>query len=577
MIRPHFSSTLATVIALTFTILLGAQVTQDEHASHHPGQDSPTEVGVPSGGAGGMEGMAEMMQGMGAPPPKELYPTLMELSGLPPEKRAEVKAAAHDRMKSGTVLMAEGLDRLVRAAPTDDYQAMQEAVALLREGMARFDSGLAAHRALSENQDGRTIAMNWFRSQMNLPGSPAPAEQWSLLGLSAAHLALMVILIGFALAMIAMYFLKMRRASTLLRRLTEAPRGPWGGSLRVARIFAETPSIKTFRLLEPVGGPIPFTFLPGQFLTLTVARDGRTVKRSYTIASSPAQRDYIEITVKREERGFVSRYLCDEVREGALLQVSAPQGYFTFTGKEAESIVLIGAGVGITPLMSVIRYLTDRAWPKDIYLLFSCRTPDQFAFGAELEHLHRRHANLHVVATVTGADGTEWTGLRGRFTKELISQSVPDIASRRVHLCGPAPMMDVTRAMLLELGVAAASIMSEGFGPPPGQRPHERQIAFEAAVAQADPDAPEVPSVLFTISGKTAQLPADMSVLEAAEHVGVSIDYSCRVGTCGACKIKLRKGTVTMAVEDGLPPGEKASGIILACQAKATESLEVEA
>lgn len=572
-----YSSMSAAVIVLLFTILLGAQVTPEEHASHHPGQDSPTEVGVSPGGAGAMEGMAEMMQGMGAPPPKELYPTLMELSGLSAEERAEVKAAAHERMKSGTVLMAEGLDRLVRSAPTDDYEAMQEAVALLREGMARFDSGLAAYRALSENQDGRAIAMNWFRSQMNLTGPPVPAGRWSVLGLSAAHLSLMVILIGFALAMIAMYFFKMRRASTLLRRLTETPRGPWGGSLRVARIFAETPSIKTFRLLEPVGGPIPFTFLPGQFLTLTVARDGRTVKRSYTIASSPAQRGYIEITVKREEQGFVSRYLCDEVREGTLLQVSAPQGYFTFTGKEAESIVLIGAGVGITPLMSVIRYLTDRAWPKDIYLLFSCRTPDQFAFGAELEHLHRRHANLHFVATVTGADGTEWTGLRGRFTKELIAQSVPGIASRRVHLCGPAPMMDAMRAMLLELGVPAASIKSEGFGPPPGQRPHERQIAFEAAVAQADPDAPEVPTVLFTISSKTAPLPADVTVLEVAEHIGVSIDYSCRVGTCGACKVKLRKGTVTMAVEDGLPPGDKASGIILACQAKATESLEVEA
>lgn len=573
MIRLCFSSMLAALMVSTYTMPVGAQVTPEEHAKHHPEEAATTQPGAPAGAAGMMEGMGEMMKNMGAPPAKELHPTLIELQGLSPEKRAEVQAAAHERMQSGTTLMAEGFDRLVRAAPTDDFKGMQEAVALLREGMARFDSGLAANRALAENQDPRAIAMTWFKSQMNLQPAAGEKPHDGVFGLSWFHFLVMVVLIAFAVVMIAMYFFKMRRASTLLQRLTEAPRGPWGGSLRVARVFTETPGIKTFRLVDPVGGPIPFTFLPGQFLTLTFAKDGRTIKRSYTIASSPAQRDYIEITVKREDMGLVSRYLCDEVRDGALFQVSAPQGYFTFTGKEAESIVLIGAGVGITPLMSVIRYLTDHAWPKDIYLLFTCRTPASFLFREELENLERRHPNLRVIATVTQADETQWTGNKGRITKELIAGSVPDVVKRRFHLCGPPPMMDATRAMLQELGVAAANIKSEGFGP--AQKPHERQAEVAAAIAQSP--SVETPTVLFTISSKTAPLPPDTTVLEAAEHVGVSIDYSCRVGTCGACKVKLRKGAVTMAVEDGLPSEDKARGIILACQAKATENVEVEA
>jgi len=563
------------VAALVFiyTMPVGAQVTPEEHAKHHPEEAATTQPGAPAGAAGMMEGMGEMMKNMGAPPPKALYPSLMDLPDLPSEKRDEVQRAAHDRMKSGTDLMAEAFDQLVKAAPTNDFAAMQAATAMLREGMARFDSGLSAHRALSENQDPRAIAMTWFKSQMNLQPAAGEKPHDGVLGVSWFHLFVMVVLIAFAVAMIAMYFFKMRRASTLLQRLTEAPRGPWGGSLRVARVFTETPGIKTFRLVDPVGGPIPFTFLPGQFLTLTVATDGKAVKRSYTIASSPAQRDYIEITVKREDMGLVSRYLCDEGRDGALFQVSAPQGYFTFTGKEAESIVLIGAGVGITPLMSVIRYLTDHAWPKDIYLLFTCRSPALFLFREELQTLQRRHPNLHVIATVTQAEGTEWTGSKGRITKELIAGSVPDVVKRRFHLCGPPAMMDATRAMLLELGVAAANIKSEGFGP--AQKPHERQVEVAAAIAQAP--SVETPTVLFTISSKTAPLPPDTTVLEAAEHVGVSIDYSCRVGTCGACKVKLRKGAVTMAVEDGLPSDDKARGVILACQAKATEDVEVEA
>lgn len=585
------------VILALLAMLLGStiatgQVSPEEHAKHHPGAaasgsqpggQSPPASGAPTGGAGGMmEGMGEMMKGMFAPPPKALYPSLIDLPDLPPEKRDEVQRAAHERMKSGTDLMAQAYDQLVKAAPTNDFAAMQEAMARLREGVARFDSGLAAHRAIADGKDPRALAMQWLKGQMNLPAPPMSMERAGPLGLSWSHLLVMGLLIAFAAAMIAMYFFKMRRAAHLLQRLTEGPRGPWGGSLRVARVFTETPGIKTFRFVDPVGGPIPFNFLPGQFLTLTIAKDGKAVRRSYTIASSPAQRDYVEITVKREDMGLVSRYLCDEVREGALLPVSAPQGYFTFTGKEAESVVLIGAGVGITPLMSVIRYLTDHAWPKDIYLLFSCRTPDQFLFREELESLQRRHPNLHVVATVTQADGiggAGWTGAKGRITKELIARSVPDLVKRRFHLCGPPAMMDATRALLLDLGVPAGSIKSEGFGP--AQKPHERQAAVEAAIAQAvggegRPTA-ETPTVLFTISSKTAPLLPDTTVLEAAEHVGVSIDSSCRVGTCGACKVKLCKGAVTMAVEDGLPPDEKSRGIILACQAKAAANIEVEA
>lgn len=577
------------IIALAWLVItspLRAQVSPEEHAKHHPGAQpaatgatgtSPAQPTTP--GAGGMmEGMGEMMKNMGVPPPKQLYPSLMDLPDLPPEKRAEVQRAAHERMTSGTNLLAQGLDQLVKAAPTTDYAAMQEAIAKLREGLARFDSGLAAHRAIAEGKDPRALAMQWFKGQLNLPGPPAAHAEHGLWGLSWEHLIAMAILIAFAAAMIAMYFFKMRRAAGLLRQLANAPPRSWGGSLRVTRVFGETPAIKTFRLVDPAGGPIPFTFLAGQFLTLTIAKEGKTVKRSYTIASSPAQRDYVEITVKREDQGLVSRYLCDEVKDGALLQVSAPQGVFTFTGTEADNIVLIGAGVGATPLMSVVRFLTDRGWPKPIDFVLSFRTPEDFLFREELEYLQRRHPNLRVLATMSRADGggAAWTGATGRLTKEFIAQSVPNVSKRRIHVCGPAPMMDSVRALLKELGVPNDRIKTEAFGP--AEKPHERQASVQAAMVEAQAaGAPTTPMVAFTISGKSAPLPPETSVLEAAEHVGVAIDASCRAGTCGTCKVKLLKGSVTMAVEDSLAPDEKARGIILACQAKSAENLEVEA
>lgn len=601
----------AVLMVLLVAPTLRAQVSPEEHAKHHPQGGAPQQPGgTQSVAPGGMEGM---MEGMLGKPPKELYPRLMELPSLTPEQREEMQRAAHERMESGTKMMAEAMDILLTRAGVNDYAAMQDAMNRLREGAARFDSGLSTHRAIAEGRSPQDVGLQWFKGQMNLAEPPVTGRHgW--LDWSVEHWIVMIGLAAFAVVMVGMYFVKMRRATALLRRLTEpppgsalaatpaaataaaqqtaAPRvppestppppssegadgaiGPWSGSLRVSNVFAETPSIKTFRLVNPSGGSIPFAFVPGQFLTLAVALAGKTTKRAYTIASSAAQRDYVEVTIKREELGVVSRYLHDRVAPGDLLQIAAPQGRFTFSGTDADSIVLIGAGVGITPLMCIVRTLTDRGWNKDIFLLFACRTSGDFVFREELEHLQRRHPNLHVVATMTRAEGTVWMGPKGRLTKELIAQSVPDISTRRVHICGPAPMMDATRAVLLELGVPSNQIRTEAFGP--SERKDTRQSAVQTAMVEASPET--TPVVSFAISGKAAPLPADTSVLEAAEHVGVSIDNSCRAGTCGQCKVKLLKGSVTMAVEDALAPEEKARGIILACQAKATRNIEVEA
>jgi ferredoxin-NADP reductase len=339
--------------------------------------------------------------------------------------------------------------------------------------------------------------------------------------------------------------------------------------LRIARIFEEAPGVKTFRLTAPGEGPLPFGYLPGQFLGLTVRQDDKPVRRSYTIASSPTQRDHVEITVRRVEQGVVSGYLHDRVKEGDQLEVAAPFGSFTFTGREADSIVLIGGGVGITPLMTVIRYLTDHGWPKDIFLLYSCRTSRDFIFREELEYLQRRHANLHVVASMTRAAGTEWMGPTGRLTKELIAQSVPNIAGRRVHLCGPPPMMEAVQAILTDLGVPKEQVKTESFTLARGKPEPERHVLETGPAVAA--------TVTFVKSGKSAPLPPDRTVLEVAEGIGVEIPNVCRAGVCGVCKTRLLSGSVTMAVQDALTPEDKAKGIILACQAKSTVPISVEA
>ncbi|MBA3820758.1 MAG: ferric reductase-like transmembrane domain-containing protein, partial [Deltaproteobacteria bacterium] len=244
----------------------------------------------------------------------------------------------------------------------------------------------------------------------------------------------------------------------------------WSGELRVARIFQETPDVKTFRLVAPDGGPLPFAHTPGQYLNLALTIGGTRVNRSYTIASSPTRAAYCEISVKRAADGYASAHLHDTLVEGSLLKVSAPAGRFGFIGHEAERVVLIAGGVGITPMMAVVRSLTDRCWTGDIYLLFSVRRRAEIIFERELAALQERFPRLHVQISLTGDPDVAWDGARGHLTRARLEALVPDLRGGPILLCGPTPMMTAMRRLLVdELGIPDAEVLEEAFvSPLPG-------------------------------------------------------------------------------------------------------------
>ena len=179
---------------------------------------------------------------------------------------------------------------------------------------------------------------------------------------------------------------------------------------------------------------------------------GKRTRRSYTIASTPTRPECLEITVKREEMGLVSRYLHNEAIPGCQLRLSAPAGKFTFTGKDRDSIVLIAAGVGITPMMSVVRYLTDQNWEGEIFMILSFRNLKEFIFLREIEELKERHRNFHLEVTLSRPE-EDWPGPTGRIRKELIASSYRKSDDPPFSYLRPEPMMRDVRAMLEELGV----------------------------------------------------------------------------------------------------------------------------
>jgi len=348
----------------------------------------------------------------------------------------------------------------------------------------------------------------------------------------------------------------------------------------IARIFDETADVKTFRLAPIDGGALPFTYRAGQYLNLALTVDGRRVNRSYTIASSPTRGGQCEISVKRGQ-GPGSSHLHDAWREGQRVRVSAPAGAFVFDPASASRVVLIAGGIGITPLLSTIRSLTDRAWRGDIYLLYAVRTAADIAFRDELTWLASRFPNLHVRILVTRdapVAGADASGLvvNGAISADTIAAFVPDLRTGPVLLCGPAPMMTAVRGMLIALGVADADILQEAF------------VSHPEVIDQGAPTLVDTPpvdtglpdgetAIVFRRAGRTVDAPAGQTVLEAAEDAGVAIPFECRAGICGQCKTPLVSGRVAMDVQDALSAADRARGLILACQARALQPIEIDA
>ena len=301
------------------------------------------------------------------------------------------------------------------------------------------------------------------------------------------------------------------------------------------------------------GAPLPFHWKAGQYVTLALQTPNGPIRRAYTIASSPNQSRFLEITVKREATGGGSQYLHDNVEVGQMLSVKGPQGDFTFMGHEAEGIVMIAGGVGITPMMSTLRHLTESAWTHPVTLIYGTQTLADVIFRDELVAIEKRHPNfrLHLLPTV--ADDKTWTGPHGYLTPEMILDFVPNIARARVHMCGPTPMMSAVLPILEGLGVSEGAIFTEAF----------TSLPFEPG-----PGADEEVSMTFAKTGKTVIARRGEGVIRVAEANGIAMDYSCRNGECGSCRCKLLAGEVDMPDKTALTAKERKAGYILACVAR---------
>lgn len=341
--------------------------------------------------------------------------------------------------------------------------------------------------------------------------------------------------------------------------------------LRVARIEAQSRHIRSF-YLEPVDGAGLPVFQAGQHLPLRFNLDGEVFIRTYSLSGAPSD-DFFRISVKRE--GRVSTYLHDQVRVGDVLEARSPQGHFTVAPLERRPLVLLAAGVGITPLLSMLREVVYQGLRtrqiRPTWLIQSSRSLADQPFRAELDRLLEDAGDAVRVLRLLSqpepdlVEGEDYD-LHGRIDGALLRNLIDEFDQIDFVLCGPGAFTQGLYDSLRELDVRDDQIHAETFGP----STLKRQADPDAIVIEQLPAATTSVPVVFERSAKEARWqPEGGSLLELAESRGLHPEFSCRGGSCGTCKTRLISG----AVNYPQPPAEvPEEGQVLICCAVPAQS-----
>ena len=225
---------------------------------------------------------------------------------------------------------------------------------------------------------------------------------------------------------------------------------------QIAAITPATPSIHVLRLAIPDPA---FRFLPGQWVDLSIETDGTTHTSGYSITTSPIHQGTIELAIKASARHPVARWVHGRAAVGDHVRVSQGQGPFVYLPEMSDNVVLIGGGVGVTPLLSIFRHVRDADLPTRVHLVYSVSDSREILFRDELDAAARTHDNLHVSITVTQPD-PNWHGLTGRIDPvKLHALDVPD--DTLYYLCGPRGFVEDMSTLLHGLGVPMNRIIFE--------------------------------------------------------------------------------------------------------------------
>ena len=339
-------------------------------------------------------------------------------------------------------------------------------------------------------------------------------------------------------------------------------------------------SICSFYLVPVDGEPLP-TFRPGQFLTFKLSIEDpithlpKTVVRCYSLSDIPRP-DYYRISIKRTPApvsrpeappGLSSNFFHDHVQEGSRLLVKAPSGHFHLMEDEPLPMVLIGGGIGITPMLSTLNTVLDSGTNREVWLYYGVRNGEEQIMKEYLHTLAKTHENFHLHVCYSAPDENDIEGIdyqhNGRVAIPLLRATLK-LMRYQFYVCGPKTMMENLVPGLEDWGVDSGDIYYESFGP-------ATLIKHEKAASTTT----QTVTVTFSRSGKSILWdPAAISLLEFAEANDIEVESGCRAGSCGSCQTAVKAGEVDYNQE---PDADVMPGHCLLCISTPKSDLTLDA
>lgn len=308
-----------------------------------------------------------------------------------------------------------------------------------------------------------------------------------------------------------------------------------------------------------------FDFMPGQHLPIRITRDGKSLRRTYSIFSMPGTWP-LEIGIRVQTGGQFSNFAAKELQAGDQLDVMPPFGSFHASPNDSHQKTYLGfaAGSGITPIMSIIGSILSCETGSRFTLFYGNRRQSTTMFIDDLFALKNKYPDRLQLHFVFSQEEQEFPIAAGRLdydkVKELWESFCVGMVVDEAFICGPDSMIDDVRSSLVELGMNPEGIHSERFGVP-------RKVTA-AATAIDTADAATITVIIDGHKKSFDMSESDENVVDAAAEHGIDLPYSCKGGVCATCRCHVRDGTVTMATNYGLEPWEVEAGFVLACQSR---------
>jgi len=361
--------------------------------------------------------------------------------------------------------------------------------------------------------------------------------------------------------------------------------------LKIKQVIRETEDAVSLTFDIPQDLTDTFNFIQGQYLTLQFTINGDTVRRAYSMSSSPLD-DVVKITVKQIQNGLVSTHINHNVKEGDTISIMPPNGrfYTTLDAENKKTYYMLGGGSGITPLLSILKTVLETEPLSKVFLFYGNRDEKSVIFKITLDELALKYTdrfrNVQILSHphtiqqkrffgLQTKTITSWKGMVGIMDEQrfhyFFNKNRPQHRQQEYFICGPNPMMGAAEKILLEKGVDRKNIHIERFS---SNVPANTDGAKKADLSQVKTGA----TLTAHLSGEriSTQIPAGTTILDTLLDMGYDAPYSCKTGACATCLAKCIKGKVQMDECLTLEPEEIEDGLILTCQSRPiTDSVEI--